>query len=95
MSHQIQRQGYIQIEEDRVSVASTASSSSPVSPRVVQLRNVAYTRPSPDSPRITTRSQVLESLMPMSRAPWGQAPSIMVHDPLAQQRDQQSRRHSA
>jgi len=82
---QTQRNGYIQIEEDILPTSSTSP------PRVVQLRNVASTLYS----RSLTRAEVLESLMPLSRAPWGQAPSIMVQDALTQQQQYQQRRKSA
>lgn len=84
LHQQIQRNGYIQIEEDILPTSSTST------PRVIQLRNVAYTIP----PRSLTRSEVLESLVPLSRTPWGLTPSIMAQDALTLQQKQQ-RRQSA
>ncbi|KAF9350926.1 hypothetical protein BGX26_010946, partial [Mortierella sp. AD094] len=62
-------QNYIRIEEDIVSEPST--------PRVVQLRNVAYSRPLSSSPGFVSRSQVIDSLMPLSKAPWSNVPTLL------------------
>ncbi|KAF9208568.1 hypothetical protein BGZ49_008437 [Haplosporangium sp. Z 27] len=61
-------QQYIHIEEDIVLDPST--------PRVVKLRNIAYSRPISSS-EIISRSQALDSLMPLSRNPWSNVPTLM------------------
>ncbi|KAF9994648.1 hypothetical protein BGZ79_000563 [Entomortierella chlamydospora] len=70
-------QNYIRIEEDIVSEPST--------PRVVQLRNVAYSHPLSSSPGFVSRSQALESLMPLSRAPWSNV-STLLDDTVQEKR---------
>ncbi|KAF9358403.1 hypothetical protein BGX34_008943 [Mortierella sp. NVP85] len=72
---QQQQQDYIQIEEDMVPESST--------PTVIQLRNLAYSRPSSSTPRPTTRAEVLESLMPLSRNPWSSVPTLLTDSPQA------------
>ncbi|KAF9959181.1 hypothetical protein BGZ65_000737 [Modicella reniformis] len=65
-----QQQDYIHIEEDTVSESSTS--------KVVQLRNMAYSRPLSSTPRPITRTELLESLMPLSRNPWSNVPTLLT-----------------
>ncbi|KAG0317328.1 hypothetical protein BGZ99_006364 [Dissophora globulifera] len=61
---------YIRIEEDNVDITSSI-------PNVVQLRNVAYSRPLALTPVPTTRAQVLESLVPLSRTSLTGLPTLI------------------
>ncbi|KAF9433955.1 hypothetical protein BGZ76_008767, partial [Entomortierella beljakovae] len=63
-------QGYIRIEEDIVPELST-----------VQLRNVANTRPLPSSSGHISRSQVIDSLLPLSKNPWSNVPTLIDDTP--------------
>ncbi|KAK3822999.1 MAG: hypothetical protein J3Q66DRAFT_397468 [Benniella sp.] len=56
-------------------------------PKVVQLRNVAYTK-SASAP--STRAQVLDALMPLSRVPWGTTPTL-----IRDQNDKKSKKTNA
>lgn len=51
-----------------------ADSRSTAPTKVVQLRNVAYTK-SASGP--LTRAQVLEALVPLSRVPWSTVPTLI------------------
>ncbi|KAF9083519.1 hypothetical protein BGX27_004074, partial [Mortierella sp. AM989] len=73
-------QGYIRIEEDIVAESST--------PRVVQLRNVANPRPISSSSGLISRTQVMDSLMPLSKCPWSSVPTLL--DETAQEKKPQA-----
>ncbi|KAF8935378.1 hypothetical protein BGZ58_005036, partial [Dissophora ornata] len=68
-----QNQDYIHIEEDIADDSFT--------PRVVQLRNVAYSKPLSSTPKPTNRAQVLEGLMPLSRNSWISVPTLLCDSP--------------
>jgi len=53
-------------------------------PTIIQLRNLAYSRPLSSTPRPTTRAEVLESLMPLSRNPWSSVPTLLTDSPQAE-----------
>ncbi|KAF8931081.1 hypothetical protein BGZ58_007829 [Dissophora ornata] len=69
---------YIKIEEDVVA--------GPQAPKIVHLRNVAYTLYVPSSSTgsnqraVLSRAEVLESLMPLSRAPWSNVTTLIDPD---------------
>ncbi|KAG0199789.1 hypothetical protein BGX28_007000 [Mortierella sp. GBA30] len=72
------KQGFIHIEEDFVKDSS--------SPKVIQLRNVANPRPvsSQGSGKTLSRAEVLECLIPLSRAPGSSVPTLVEQSPRRQ-----------
>ncbi|KAI1288873.1 hypothetical protein EDD11_009608 [Mortierella claussenii] len=75
-----QYQGYTRIEEDEVpSTGTTSASGSPVTaiPRPTEPRNVAYVCPTVSASNPTSRAQVLDRLMPLSKNPWTTIPTIL------------------
>ncbi|KAF9897053.1 hypothetical protein BX616_006276 [Lobosporangium transversale] len=57
------------------------SSPSNSSKGAIHLRNVAYSRPLAGTPTPTTRAQVLDRLMPLSKNPWSNVPTIIDDGP--------------
>ncbi|KAF9110005.1 hypothetical protein BGX27_006884 [Mortierella sp. AM989] len=80
---------YILIEEDSITTAAAAHVNDPKAPKVVQLRNLAYT-PSlsmnKTGSKTLTRKEVLDTLMPLSRSPWGTFPTLINQHPVESKR---------